>query len=353
MDLSENVGLLSTKGATSNGGSKRGKKGDEDPLEEFIKKLRGSAGTVASYCSDCGRPLSDDLVSLSVSRELFAKHLEIEHPEKKPRGIEVIREECDRRRKEEEARKAKERKAAEKKARVASREVGPAASKSGKASPDSKRNRKTIRQPSLTDEMVAEMRQLYVELGRIRPVCGACYNRFGFSSPNALEVALHEHGLVLGIPKNRRRLTKEMIEEAKRLYEKEEMSIYGISRRHHVSWGYSLMGLRHALREIFTDHSTDHSVDLKRTPRRRPERPTKMTPRRVEVAWELYSVGNYSLREIGKMACKPWEYKPSSCEDSIGDALKKAGYKLRVSKWEQGPRTIERGVAIEMIKAAR
>lgn len=347
MNPSLDVGLLETTRTTGNGGSKRSRKEDKedkDPLEEFIKKLRGPAGTVASYCSDCGRPLSDGLVSLAESRELFAAHLKKVHPEKKPRDIRSIREECDRNRQKEEARKAKERKAAERKTRVAAREVGPAASKSGKTVPGSKRNRKKIRQPSLTDEMVAEMKQLYVELGKIRSVCSACYKRFGFSSPEALRVALFEHKIVLGIPQNQRRVSGEIIEEIQRLHQEERLSVRAITERCYLSCGYSFNGFRNLVRDVLIKNGLDPKENTKRVG----ENKGKMTPAQIDVTWRLYSVGNYSIPEIQRLNHESWGVS----KNCVVNSLKRAGHKLRVNRWDNdGTRPISEEEAIRMIKA--
>ncbi|MDP2650829.1 MAG: hypothetical protein Q8P04_01920, partial [bacterium] len=208
------------------------------------------------------------------------------------------------------------------------------------------------RQPELTEEMIERMQSLYGEMGSIRRVARHCYAEFGFSSPERLRDALsklkQERGVILGIPRNRRRLSEETIEEAKRLYKEERMSIREISKIYHASWGYSFNGLRNTLYGVFKDHG----VPLRKGSRRISGRPSKMTPRRTEVAWQLYSVGNYSLREIGEICYELWGYKPASCRNSISEALKRAGHKLRASKWEQGPRGIEWEVAVRMIKDA-
>lgn len=332
-----------------------GRSAGEERLEAFLKEMRGGAEiTVVSACCFCGERLSEDLVPLSVGRELSAEHRRKEHPEIIPRDTQDLREKEElkaeqRRKKKRQDRETWDAKLAARQAE--STRAGPRRSR-GKTSQSGSKPGRPNRQPELTEEMIREMRILYGQLGSNARVAERCYKEFGFSSPERLRVTLSrakkESGIILGIPKNRRRLTKEMTEKAKRLYEEERMSIREISKCYHVSWGYSLRGLQRALREIFTDHG----VDFGKEPRRTLKRPSRMTPRRIEVAWQLYSLGNYSLREIGEMAYKLWGYKRSSCKNSIGEALKMAGYKLRASRWENnGSRPISREEALELIKS--
>jgi len=306
--------------------------------------LKDQRGTIR--CGHCGGEWGGNgsAVNLGEANRQFEEHRPECRPGFQPRSIEEIRKEVERRRRE--AKREKERE--EEIAKIVSRVAEPKVSRSRprKTSQPRRKSGPPSRQPNLTDEMIERMRTLYGEMGSIARVVERYYAEFGFTSRdrlrNALSKARQENGVTLGIPRYQRRLTEEMIEEAERLYEEESLSIWEISKRYHVSWGYSFKGLRNALHEIFKDAGINRKMT---------RRPSKMTPKRIEIAWHLYSVGNYSLREIGKISYKLWGYNPSSCQDSIGAALKGAGYKLR-AKWERGPRAIEREVAIEMIKAA-
>lgn len=334
-----------------NGGPSKPK---DDPVEAFLRRRRGGEIAFIPACCFCGERLSEDLVPLSVGRELSAEHRRKEHPEIIPRDTQDLREKEElkaeqRRKKKRQDRETWDAKLAARQAE--STRAGPRRSR-GKTSQSGSKPGRPNRQPELTEEMIREMRILYGQLGSNARVAEHCYAELGFTSPERLRIALSrarkESGIILGIPRNGRRLTEEMIEEAKRLYKEEGMSIRAISRRHHVKWGYSLHGLRNTLYRIFTDHG----VDLGKEPRRISKRPSKMTPRRIEVAWQLYSVSNYSLREIGEMAYKLWGYKRSSCKNSIGEALKMAGHKLRKSRWDNdGSRPISRKEALELIKS--
>ncbi len=320
----------------------------EDRVEAFLRKRRGGTETtettVVSACCFCGQRLSEDPVPLSASRELSAEHREKKHPEINPRDIQGMREELQGRKKVAKKRQDRERE----KARLASQQAKPRTSGPRRASGPQHKPGPPSRQPELTEEMVEKMRTLYGEVRSIALVAERCYAEFGFSSPERLRVTLskarQERGVTLGIPRNQRRLTEEMIEEAKRLYKEEGMSIREISECCHISWEYSLKGLQNVLRGIFKDHG----IDLREEPRRMPGKPSKMTPRRTEVAWQLYSVGNFSLREIAEIGYEFW----GTSKNSIGEALKKAGHKLRANKWQNdGSRPISREEALELIKS--
>ncbi len=316
----------------------------EDRVEAFLRRRRGGTEVAeVPGCHFCGERLSDGPVPLSLGRELSLKHRKEKHPDVTPRDIQSMRKELEEREKAARRRQSRERESKTRLQQVArpGRERIRRKSHFAKSDPRS-------RQPELTEEMIQKMRALYGEMGSIARVAERCYAEFGFSSPERLRVVLSrarkDRGVILGIPRNRRRLTAEIIEEAKRLYKEERISILEISRRYRIDWEYSLKDLRNVLHQIFKDHG----VELREEPRRTLGRPSKMISGRVEIAWQLYSVGNFSLREISEMSYESWGVGKSG----IGEALKKAGRDLRASRWDNdGSRPISREEAIRMIKS--
>lgn len=302
-----------------------------DPLETQRGIIR---------CDHCEKGWGEegDLTIAEASRQ-FREHLAQCQPDLKPRSIEQIREERKRQQKAEERGRAR-------------REVGFSGSKSQnpKSEKESQsRHGPPSRQPPLTDEMIERMRELYSETGLIAEVMRRCYKEFGFSSPerlkNALCKARRERKVIIGIPRNRRRITDEVAREVQRLHKEEGLSVREITRRYYQDCGYSFNGFRNVVYDILRKSGLDPKANATRVGGNR----KKMTPARVETAWQLYTAGNYTLKEIEEMSKEWW----SVDKNTIGDNLKRANHKLRAGKHENdGSRPISKKEAAELIKSA-
>lgn len=317
----------------------------ESQLTEKEETGRAEA-VVASSCHYCKKALSKRLIPLSTARLLFAEHLKAKHPALEPRPrSEIIR--------EYEARKSRESKKKEKdreKAKRAARKARPIVSRPKKRTPV----RLRVSQPKFTDEMLERAKELYEGIGSLQGLASQHHREFGFTSVKAFKRALsrnfREKGVPLAPNASRSFLTEEMASEAIRLSAEEQWSVREIARTHHVGWGYTENGLRNRLYRLFDEKG----VDYRQVPRKKAQKYSvrnNITPERLKVVWHLYSAGNYYLREITDMASGVWGHLG---HNSLGQALRHAGYKTCSNKWENdGSRPIGKREALKLIKSVK
>lgn len=327
--------------------------GTKDRVEEFLRKIRGAdEPRVVPRCYHCGGELLNGRpVPVSVSRELIVQHLRERHPDLQPRSREEVLKDHERREREVKREKERRREAER-------RKVG----KKPSSFPNRQRIRRVgrrIEQPVLTEETIREAIELYAELKSVRRVADVRYLPWGFSSAKALRLVLYEafeafreQGVsTLTRPPNVPRLTEEQFNEAKRLCEEEKVTVREIAGMYHLAWGYSHNGLRNTLYRMFRKRG----VDCRHLPRKKGVKRTgvrnKITPERLHVAWQLYSEGNYYLQEITEMVSGVWGHLGHG---TLGQTLRRHGYKLRNSKWENdGSRPISKREAMKLIRSVK